>query len=115
MLAFAAHESRMRQPAGKDAKISVRVALEAAAARGVESAAKALEGPPFPDALGYLWDWWNELDRGRSIGMNGPDPITYPLIESWARLMGREPSPADVDLLLSIDVVMRHPEVMADG
>lgn len=110
MLAFVAHESRMRAPADKEGKTSVRTALEAAAARGVESAIKALRPPPFPEAMDYLWDWFMELDRTRTSGFNGPDPITYPIIESWARLMDRSPSSADVELLLQMDLVMRHPD-----
>jgi hypothetical protein len=110
MLAFIAHEARMRLPADKEGKVTTRVALEAAAARGVESAIKALQPPPFPEAMEYLHDWFMELDRTRTSGFNGPDPITYPIIESWARLMGRSPSPADVEMLLQMDLVMRHPD-----
>lgn len=110
MLAFVAHEARMRQPADKEGRTSVRTALEAAAARGVQSATKALASPPFPEAMEYLWDWFMELDRTRTAGFNGPDPLTYPTIESWARLMDRSPSPADVEMLLQMDLVMRYPD-----
>jgi hypothetical protein len=114
MLAFVAHEARMRAPADKEGRVSVRTALTAAAARGVESAIKGLASPPFPEALEYLWDWFMELDRTRTTGFNGPDPITYPIIESWARLMDRHPSPTDVELLLQMDLVMRHPDAFKE-
>lgn len=115
MLAFVAYEARMRAPADKEGTVSMRRALEATAARpGGASAAKALVAPPFPEAMDYLWEWFLELDRTRTSGFTGPDPLTYPIIESWARLMDRAPSPADVELLLQMDLVMRHPEVFKE-
>lgn len=115
MLAFVAHEARMRLPADKEGKFTVRQALESTAKRGAQSAVEALRGPEMPEALEYLWDWFLELDRTRTAGMNGPDPLTYPVIESWARLTQRAPTPADVSLLLDMDAVMRHPEALDHG
>lgn len=115
ILAFVAHESRMRQPVDKGGKMSTRAALESAASRGVASAMKALDGPELPEPMEYLWDWFLELDRTRTAGMNGPDPLTYPILEAWARLMDRHPTPMDVDLLLQMDVVMRHPDILEEA
>jgi hypothetical protein len=115
ILSFVAHEARMRQPADKTGTTSTRTALQAAAERGIASAAKALDGPELPEPLEYLWVWFLELDRTRTAGLNGPDPLTYPIIESWARLMHRHPTPSDVDLLLQMDLVMRHPDAFKDA
>jgi hypothetical protein len=109
---YAAHEARMRQPADKEGKVSTRRALQATARRGVSSAAKLLTGPPFPESIDYLWDWFRELDRARTHSMNGPDPLTYQAIDAWARLTGREPAPHEVDALLSLDAVFRNPDAM---
>lgn len=68
-----------------------------------------LEGPPIPYAIEYLWDWFNELERGRGIDMNGPSPITYESIDSWARLTDRNPKPYEVNALFILDAVSRNP------
>jgi hypothetical protein len=64
---YARHDARMRQPADKEGKVSTRRALEATAARGVASAIKLLEGPPFPDSLDYLFDWHLEPHEAEAI------------------------------------------------
>lgn len=112
LAAHCAHESRLRQPA-KDGT-PVRVHLEGAAARGLASAIKALEGPECPDALEYLWSWFQELERVRTFGAHGPDPITYQQIEAWARLMNRRPTPDDVQGLLMLDAIARNPQCFED-
>src|SRR4051812_41133275 len=104
MLAAVAHESRMRQPAGKDGKVTTRVALETSAARGVASALSELQGPEVPEPVEYLWSWFLELDRTRGYGMNGPEPLTYQAIEAWARLTDRAPTPGEVETLLQMDL-----------
>lgn len=109
----AAHDARLRQPA-KDGKAQ-RVHLEAAAARGSASAIALLDGPEFPDELGYLWGWFQELDRTRSYGMNGAEALTYPAIDAWARLTGRSPDALEVDALILLDLIARHPEAMTDA
>lgn len=107
---YAAHEARMRQPADKDGKVSTRVALRATAKRGVASAIKLLESPPFPESLAYLWGWFLELERVRTYGMHGPDALTYQQIDAWARLTDRQPMPYEVDALLALDLVSRFPD-----
>jgi hypothetical protein len=111
---YAAHEARMRQPADKEGKVSTRTALKATAARGVVSAVKLLAGPPFPESVAYLWDWFMELDRSRTYGMGGPDPLTYQAIDAWARLTDRHPAPHEVEALFSLDLVSRHPDAIKE-
>lgn len=75
----------------------------------------ALHGPPVPWSFAYLLDWLDELARGRSyvVTMVGtfPAPLTYGQLAEWARLMGREPTPGDVDALFALDAVARNPDV----
>lgn len=66
-------------------------------------------GPECPEELEYLLAWARELARTRTVGMNGPDGFTYPMIESWARLTGHEPTPLEVEALFLIDGAMRFP------
>lgn len=81
--------------------------------KATEAQRQMLEGPPFPESLDYLWDWWGELARTRTVGMAGPDPLTYPTIDAWARLTDRSPTTDEVDALLQLDAVARHPDVVA--
>lgn len=107
---YAAHDARMRQPADKEGKVSTRTALQAAARRGVASARTLLADPPFPESLDYLWGWWLELERSRTYGMHGPDPLTYQQIDAWARLTEQRPAPHEVAALLALDLVARFPD-----
>ena len=85
--------------------------MEFAAARGSAAAIRKLDGPPFVDELEYLYDWAMELDRARSFGVNGAEPITYQALESWARLTGRTPAPHEVAALMLVDRVLLFPPV----
>lgn len=38
--------------------------------------------------MAYLWGWFLELSMARSIGMDGPNPISFPDIDAWSRLRG---------------------------
>ena len=68
-----------------------------------------LNGPPFPDALTYLYGWLLELDGARDIGMNGLKPFTYQMIESWAQLTEHDPEPHEVDALMYLGRVFLYP------
>lgn len=43
--------------------------------------------------------------------MDGLAPLSYTTIADWARLTGRRPLPHEVQALLQLDLVMRHPEI----
>jgi hypothetical protein len=88
--------------------------LQPLADAGNASAIAALEGPLFPEELEYLWAWFEELDRTRTVGVNGPEGFTYPMIDAWARLTDRTPAPHAVEALFLLDVVMRHPDAGED-
>ena len=68
-----------------------------------------LDGPQFPDEIGYLWDWFGELDRTRDLGPHGPRALSYMEVDAWARLTGRSPMPHEVDALMVLDGAMRAP------
>lgn len=88
--------------------------LEAAAKRGSVHAIKALTPPPFPDALGYLYGWALALVGRSGASMEGPAPLSYATIDAWARLTDEAPSPEDVNALLVLDTVMRHPDTTTE-
>lgn len=87
----------------------VRAHLEEKARRGDADAIAKLEGPEVPLGLRYLHGWFYELHHARTYDMNGMQGFSYPMIESWARLSGRTPSPGEVDALLVLDRAWRFP------
>jgi hypothetical protein len=67
-----------------------------------------------PEPLEYLWDWFRELARTRRASMAGIEPLGYADVDAWARLTDRNPAPEEVEALLTLDVVTRHPELVRD-
>ncbi|MDB4913105.1 MAG: hypothetical protein JWM95_749 [Gemmatimonadetes bacterium] len=116
----AAHEFRMQKP--DDEGFATRASYEgrvrrAALTHGADSpqhlaALRELEGPEFPESLDYLWRWFQELHRTRAAGMNGPEPMTHTEIDAWARLTNRTPDALEVDALLMLDLLSRHPDAL---
>ena len=64
-----------------------------------------LDGVGCPEALIYVWQWFQELSAGRGVGPAGPAPLTYTDIASWAQLTGTHPSPFDVELIKELDAL----------
>jgi hypothetical protein len=123
---YAATDTRLRRPASKrdgspsEDPTPQRVHLEALAkrcreaGRPIPDACRILDRYAIPDALEYVWDWFWELSRTRRAGMAGPEPIGYADVDAWARLTDRRPTPAEVEALLSLDYVTRHPEMIPE-
>lgn len=42
--------------------------------------------PRLPAGSELLWRWFAELNRGRTVGLAGFDPLQYSQIEAYARL-----------------------------
>lgn len=107
---FAAWDARLSTP--DESGTPARAHLVFAAARGSEHAILTLEGPTFPAALEYLWEWFQELRRGLGEGLNGIAPLSWVTLDAWARRTDRDPEPHEADALFSLDAVTRHPELM---
>jgi len=85
--------------------------LELKAKRGDAKAIRELEPPcDPPDVLLYLMDWAYELVGRSGATMAGLAPLSYPTVESWARLMDLTLSPLEVRALIALDAVLRHPD-----
>lgn len=75
---------------------------------------------PFPDALGYVWRWFIDLNGARGGGM-GPSPITWPDMAAYFGLKQIQPEPWELDLIHSLDGVAltaaqdKPEEVKAEG
>ena len=42
--------------------------------------------------------------------MDGVSPLSYSTIADWARLTGRGLAPVEVEALIALDSVLRHPD-----
>jgi hypothetical protein len=56
--------------------------------------------PELPQPLGYLWGWFLELSRARTEGQ----PITYPDIDAYSRLMDVRIQPWEAALIRRLDM-----------
>jgi hypothetical protein len=84
------------------------------AARGNAAAIAALWGPQIPEELEYLRDWAYELVGRSGVGMGGAAPLSYTTIRDWALLTHRRPAAWEVDALIRLDAVIRHPDAGDD-
>ena len=57
----------------------------------------------FPDAASHLWFTFLQLHKGRTYGMNGPNPISYDLIVNWAKLSGITLEYWEIEIMQSLD------------
>lgn len=58
-----------------------------------------------PEPVRYIWEWFCELARGRTMGPAGPNPITWEAIAAWAGLCRLHLDPLEVRLIMRIDAV----------
>ena len=49
------------------------------------------EGPPFPDELDYLWNWFTELTPGLSTNGMSPPTVSWEAVRAWQALAGIGP------------------------
>ncbi len=61
------------------------------------------EIPRPPQALLYLFGWFNELSSGRQSYGFGPAPFTFAEILAWSALKGVRPRPWEVDCIKTLD------------
>lgn len=75
-----------------------------------------LEGPDCPESLEYLYEWATALCGRSGVGMDGYAPLSYSTVAAWADLMGIAVEPQEVEGLMMLDAVIRHPgEPEKDG
>lgn len=61
-----------------------------------------LFGPPCPDALRYLWDWYGDISRGRQIGEH-PAKLSSQEIKAWCDLEGVRLKPWELKAVRRLD------------
>lgn len=60
-----------------------------------------------------MWEFFNELQTGRTSNGFGPNPLSFSEIESWARLTGRKVAPWEVRAIKQVDAV--YLETLTNG
>lgn len=68
-----------------------------------------LEGPPFPQALAYLWGWWQEVGLARAWHDGTASAVGFAEVDAWARLTGTKLRPEEAVALVELDRVWRLP------
>lgn len=61
-----------------------------------------LDVPPIPYEISYIWDWWCELNKTRSVGMSAAH-ITYTEIANWAILLKINATAFEVRCIIALD------------
>lgn len=74
----------------------------------IEQANKVVVDPDLPDYAEHLVEWfWTLRDASGSNGF-GFNPINYSLIESWVKMTGEIITPAEIEVIVAMDVVFRE-------
>lgn len=50
----------------------------------------------------HIWGWFIQLSARRGGGF-GPAPLSYQEVDAWARLMGLDPTPWEIQQIMTID------------
>lgn len=64
-----------------------------------------LDGPDCPELLEPLWYLFIQLSRGRTSNGFGANPLAWADIDAWGRLTATDPTPWEIDLLVTLDNV----------
>ena len=72
-----------------------------------EALAAHLDGKPItaPEGASVIWNAFMALSRARSSGPSGPNPIGFPEIDAWSRLMQMPLEPHHVQAITAMDQV----------
>lgn len=113
-MVYAAHVATLNQPDEKG--VVARVHLEGLVRRGKasEEVLRDLEGPPFPEALDYLWARFQRLHQMRPESANGLGALTPPVILAANQLFDWELAPHEVEALADLDIATRFPSSIKD-
>lgn len=90
-----------------DGEKSLRDHLEQLEATTGHTPAELINATELPPELAHVWGWFIELSNSRPGGFGGIEPLTFPVIESWIRVTGNQPSANDVTLIRKVDDLYR--------
>lgn len=69
------------------------------------ASAASPEPPPFPEGLGYLWTWFNEVCAGLAVTGMGPSVLTWEGLDAWRRLMQIRLDPWEASCLVNLGLL----------
>lgn len=103
--------------AGSARRLREQGQYDARAMAQAEELEEILAGPECPPAMKYLLDWLDELYGRSGATMDGLAPLSWPSIESWARMTRRSPLYHEIMALMLMDSIRRDPppENKTDG
>lgn len=61
------------------------------------------DAPPLPFGTEHLWEWFKDLNSGRTGSDFGANPLTFSEISAWSLLTGNKPTPWEVSMLKAMD------------
>lgn len=96
----------MKDDSGKSQRDSLMQVIETAPEGSdmYEAAmAQIEESPEIPFYLTHVWEWFWQIHEGRSYGMSGPNPLTWPDIKAWKDLLNIQIHSLEVGLIKVID------------
>lgn len=59
--------------------------------------------PPFPTALGYVWQRYFRIRHRIAMGFNGPNPIGWQDIDAFIRRSGLSLMPWEIEIIEALD------------
>jgi hypothetical protein len=106
-----AHQQSLqtRSEGATDSSQTDLASLRMRARKGDARAKRELAGPPFPEALRYLWRWFQRFYRGLPHDATGHKEATWVQLEAWSRRADVDLQPHEADALLLLADVVRDP------
>lgn len=60
------------------------------------------DGPPFPDLIEYVWEWFVQHLMGLAPGGFDLPRVTWEGLEAWSRLMCIDLEPWEAELMVTL-------------
>lgn len=61
------------------------------------------DGPELPAQVAHIWEWFQNLNQGRTSNGWSANPLSWGEIQAWAQLMWINLVPLEVRLLRALD------------
>jgi hypothetical protein len=61
--------------------------------------------PDFPEVFGVVWEKFLDISSSRSVGFQGPLPISYSDMYYWSKITGWKLAPWEIKVIKRLDAV----------
>lgn len=72
------------------------------------------DGPDLPLEVQHIWNWYREIELGRSSSGFAPNPIPFSEIQAWSALTGQPLRAFEARLIILLDQLWREAWAKAD-